>query len=436
MSITFFIKPGSRAARAVGRATNRLHRFRHDRRGNISLLFGLTLLPLVCMVGSAIDYSLATAAKVRLDSAADAAVLAAVNRSALTISASAAQATAANMFDVQSDIAWVTSKNATVSVNDSATGRTATVGYSAEIQTQMMKLAGFSTITLAGSSTAASALPTYIDFHLLLDNTPSMGVAATPTDVATMIANTSDKCAFACHDLSNSNDYYKLAKRLGVTMRIDVVRQATQSLMDTAAAAAVVPEQFRMAIYTFGSSCNGTTLTTITALTASLSSAKTAANAIDLMTVPYQNYNSDQCTDYDNVLAAMNNAIATPGSGAVSSPQKFLFFVSDGVADAYYPTTCTKRTTGGRCQEPLTVAACTAMKRRGIQIAVLYTTYLPLPTNAWYNTWIAPFSSEIATNMQSCASPGFYFEVSPTQGIADAMTKLFQKAVTQARLTN
>jgi len=37
--------------------------------------------------------------------------------------------------------------------------------------------------------------------------------------------------------------------------------------------------------------------------------------------------------------------------------------------------------------------------------------------------------------MQSCASPGLYFEVSPTQGISQAMTALFQKAVAQARLT-
>ncbi|WP_315835356.1 pilus assembly protein TadG-related protein [Bradyrhizobium prioriisuperbiae] len=423
-------------ARAIGAAGDLLHSFRRDRRGSIAMLFGVSLLVLLCLVGAAIDYALATAAKVKLDAAADAAALSAVNRGALSLSTSVAQTVASNMFDAQSDVAWVSSKSASVSVSDSANGRTATVNYSAEMPTQLMKLAGFNTMTVAGTSTAASALPTYIDFHLLLDNTPSMGVAATPTDVATMVANTSDKCAFACHDLSNSNDYYKLAKKLGVTMRIDVVRQATQSLMDTATATAIVPDQFRMAIYTFGPSCNGTSLTTITALTASLSSAKTAANAIDLMTTPYQNYNSDQCTDYDNVLAAMNNAIATPGSGASSAPQKFLFFVSDGVADAYYPSTCTKKTTGGRCQEPLTVATCTAIKKRGIQIAVLYTTYLPLPTNSWYNTWIAPFSSEIATNMQSCASPGFYFEVSPTQGISDAMTALFQKAVAQAHLTN
>jgi hypothetical protein len=76
------------------------------------------------------------------------------------------------------------------------------------------------------------------------------------------------------------------------------------------------------------------------------------------------------------------------------------------------------------------------MKDRGIKIAVLYTTYLPLPTNDWYNDWISPFSSQIAANMRSCASPDLYFEVSPTQGIPEAMTALFQKVVQKsARLT-
>jgi hypothetical protein len=38
--------------------------------------------------------------------------------------------------------------------------------------------------------------------------------------------------------------------------------------------------------------------------------------------------------------------------------------------------------------------------------------------------------------MQSCASPGLYFEVSPTQGISAAMSALFQKAVADARISN
>jgi hypothetical protein len=37
--------------------------------------------------------------------------------------------------------------------------------------------------------------------------------------------------------------------------------------------------------------------------------------------------------------------------------------------------------------------------------------------------------------MQACASPGLYFEVSPTEDISDAVTTLCQKALQQARLT-
>ena len=50
--------------------------------------------------------------------------------------------------------------------------------------------------------------------------------------------------------------------------------------------------------------------------------------------------------------------------------------------------------------------------------------------------WGPSPNSQVALNMQSCASPGFYFEVSPTQGISDAMNTLFQKAVADARISN
>jgi hypothetical protein len=146
-------------------------------------------------------------------------------------------------------------------------------------------------------------------------------------------------------------------------------------------------------------------------------------------------------------LTDINDEITTPGTGASSaSPQKYLFFVSDGVGDrvngspgcSQPVTQSTDPQTGKsytRCQEPLDVSFCTKLKNRGIKIAVLYTTYLPLPTNAWYTKWIAPFTDQIGPGMQSCASPGLYFEVSPTQGISEAMNALFQKALAQARLT-
>jgi hypothetical protein len=330
----------------------------------------------------------------------------------------------------------------------SKTGGTinSTVQFSADIATMFLGVMGKSTMTVTGTSKSTVNMPLYIDFYLLLDNSPSMGVAATPADVATMV-NATSGCAFACHDLNDPNNYYNLAKTLGVTTRIDVLRQATANLMDTAGATQTYSSQFRMAIYDFGATSATYGLRALFALSSSLSSAKTAAANIDLMGVYGNNdiYTADKDTQFTNIFPAINTIISTPGNGTSGSPQKFLFFVSDGVADEPN-TSCLKPKSGtDRCQSPIDPSLCTTLKNRGIKIAVLYTTYLALPTNSWYMTWINPFNagpygpspnSQIATNMASCASPGLYFEVSPTQGISQAMNALFQKAVLEAHISS
>jgi Flp pilus assembly protein TadG len=418
-----------------------------DQGGNIAITFALALIPMTLSVGSAVDYSYANKVKAKLDAAADAAALSAVNKTAMGASAKDAEDWAAKMFNAQVAQARVKLAKLDVKVTEKGKVRSAEVKYTAGVQTSFMGLVGLNTMDVGGTATAASALATYIDFYLLLDNTPSMGVGATTKDIDTMVARTPDKCAFACHDLSDPNDYYSVAKKNNVAMRIDVVRQATQQLMDTASNTQAASGQFRMAIYTFGAEATNRKLTTIQSLTTDLSKAKSSAAAIDLMTVPYQNYAADTLTDFHSVLTAINKEMKDPGDGSISSQaQKILFFVSDGVADrALGSPQCMQATTYStdpktgqsyiRCQEQLDVNLCKTIKDRGIRIAGLYTTYLPLPTNSWYTKWIQPFSGKIAENMKACASEGLYFEVSPTQGISDAMTALFKKVVQQARLT-
>lgn len=440
----------------LGKLVRILEKFRHDRSGNIALTFGLATLPIIVSVGAAVDYSLANRMKADLDSYADAAALSVVNNASMSLTSAQAEQNAKTFFTAQaSTIKRGSVGSVSATVKDTTSGRSAVVKYTASLNTAISGVIGINNIVVNGSSTANSALPVYMDFYMLLDNSPSMGVGATPADVALMVANTSDQCAFACHQLDVSpNDYYGLAKKLGVTMRIDVVRSATQQLMDTASSSQIASGQFRAAIYSFGTTAATMGLTKVFPLSSSLSTAKTKAGLIDLMTVPYQNYASDTDTNFDDVLADINGEIGTPGDGSSNgSPQKWLFFVSDGVADAAN-ISCLKGTTAGqdpvtgtkytRCQEPLNIASCTVMKKRGVKIAVLYTTYLALPTNGWYMSWIDPFNkgpygpspnSEIAANMQACASPGYYFEVSPTDGIADAMKVLFQKATQSARLS-
>ena len=430
-------------------------RFRRDSSGNIAVIFALALMPVLSAVGCAVDYARATQLRSKLQSAVDAASVGSISKTSPAFIAAGSMTSdgpiaagvtdATNIFNGNmSGVTGYTLNSVTPVVTKTGSAVVSTVQFSANLPTMFLGVVGKSTMTVTGSSTATANMPLYADFYLLMDNSPSMGVGATPADVATMVANTPDKCAFACHDTSTSNNYYNLAKTLGVTTRIDVLRTATQQLMDTAAATQTYSSQFRMAIYDFGASAGSAGLRALFSLSSSLSSAKTAAGNIDLMTVNGQNQNSDQDTQFTNIMPAMNSAISAPGAGTSAAPLKYLFFVSDGVADEQN-SSCLKPKTSQRCQSPLNPALCTTIKNRGIKIAVLYTTYLALPTNAWYNSWIAPFNvgpygpspnSEIALSMASCASPGLYFEVSPTQGISQAMNALFQKAIADARISS
>ncbi|GAA3095640.1 pilus assembly protein [Rhizobium viscosum] len=420
--------------------------FLSDRSGNFGIMTALLMVPLVGSAGLALDYAHALSLRTQLYAAADAAAVGAVSEksdaviAAMTMQGNGtitvAKTDARNIFFSQmSGELTPVPVELSIDVTKTANKLNSTVTFSASVPTTFMHVLGQDSITISGTATAEYQTASFMDFYILLDNTPSMGVAATPTDVSKMEAKTG--CAFACHQMDKSVNNYTIAKDLGVAMRIDVVRKATQALTDTAKTERVSADQFRMGVYTFGTKAEDAKLTTISSLTSDLTAVKNYTDAVDLMTIPKQNYNQDQLTSFDSAMTQMNTIIDPAGDGTSNiSPEKILFFVSDGVGDSYKPSTCTKKTTGGRCQEPIDTSFCKPLKDRGVKIAVLYTTYLPLPSNNWYNDWIRPFQSEIPSRMAACASPGLYFEVSPTEGIADAMKALFLKVIRAPRITS
>ncbi|MBX4954558.1 vWA domain-containing protein [Rhizobium lentis] len=423
-------------------------RFISDRSGNFGIMTALLMVPLLGTAGMAVDFAHALSLRTQLYAAADAAAVGSIAEksgavaAAMTMSGngtiSLGKSDARDIFmsQVSGELSEI-DVDLGIDVTKAANKLHSQVSFSATMPTTFMRVFGKDSITISGTATAEYQTASFMDFYILLDNTPSMGVGATASDVATMEKNTSDSCAFACHETQNSNNYYNLAKKLGVSMRIDVVRQATKELTQTAKTTRVSNNQFRMGVYTFGTKAEDAKLTTISEPTDNLDQVRTYTDAVDLMTIPYQGYNNDQQTSFDNALTQMKTIITAPGDGSTSTtPQKILFFVSDGVGDSEKPKTCTKKLTGKRCQEPIDTSFCQPLKDKGVRIAVLYTTYLPLPKNSWYNTWIKPFQSEIPTKMQACASPGLYFEVTPTEGIADAMKALFLKAIRAPRITS
>ncbi|AXV16802.1 hypothetical protein CYG48_14530 [Neorhizobium sp. SOG26] len=426
-------------------------RFLNDRSGNFGIMSALLVVPLLGIAGVAIDVAEALSRKTQLQDAADSAALGAIAEKSAAFKQAMLMSNngdvplgikdAEDFFNSQvAAMTGVTLQNSSAAVKRDDNQLKAVFKYTASVPTTLLRVIGKDSITVSGQASAVFQTETFRDFFLLLDNTPSMGVAATTADINKMVANTPDKCAFACHIVKDGvedlNSYYNKAKSLGVTIRINVVAQATAALMDTAVSVRKSPNQYRMAVYTFGQKAEDRKLLEVVSLTDNLKEAKEKASLIDLMSIPYQGYDSDQQTDFDRALQDLSTKLGHPGTGlTAASPEKIVFFVSDGVNDSKKPQSCTKKLTGTRCQEPIDIRVCEHLKKRGYKIAVLYTTYLPLPTNNWYNTWIKPFQPEIATRMQSCATSGYFFEVSPSEGITDAMNSLFLKIVSSPRLT-
>lgn len=432
--------------------------FRRNRSGNVAMIVALCLPIILLIVGGAIDFGRAVELRMEMQDAADVASLAAIavnspgykagtNMSGDgPIGAGVTQAKAVFATDMRShDELTAVAVNA--DVNKIKTVLKATVTVSGNYKPFMLGMMGMNTMPIQVVSTSSATVPPYIDFYLLLDNSPSMGVGATTADIDKMVANTSDKCAFACHQrdkpaTGSNRDYYSLAKALGVTTRIDVVRQATQNLMATAEKTETTTNQYRMAIYHFGTAADlidaqAPTPYLVSSLSPNLTQAATNAAAIDLMIMPSAGYNSDRQTNFNSMFASFNNSIITSvGTGeSAASPQKVLFFVSDGANDSY---DCAY-SNGNTCRRitPLDTTTCTTLKNKGVRIAVLYTTYLPLPTNTFYNQYLAKYvspTSQLASQMQACASPGLYFEVGPNQGISEAMSALFTRVISVVRI--
>jgi Flp pilus assembly protein TadG len=485
-------------------------RFLADRRGNVAMMYALMLPTLMFGVGLAIDYTHAMQVQTKLESAADAAVLAALTPSMMQQSNTVAQTAATNLFNAQANlqgslIAGRTAVTVTVvNPNNNALIRNVTVAFTAANQNIFASILGYVAVNIKGTSTASASVAANIDFYLLLDNSPSMALPATQAGINSMVSLTSQQdggngCAFACHQASTGNgdtagnpywnpsntsqtctgapsgkkndpnvgcvqmDDYQVARTNNIPLRIDELNSAVTTLMATAqstqtSSTQVPPPVYRFAAYSIDSTY-AIGLTKLMDLTTNfVSSWSSASPNFQLMEMSSNNnvcaaVGSNPCgadggvgdveTNFDTALNSSNmNSTSTmpaPGGGtntAGDTPQEVLFIVTDGVVDEVNSSTCTQSLTGSRCQEPMTPSLCTAIKNRGIRIAVLYTTYLPVPSNSWYASWIAPFQPTVSTQLQSCASTGLFYQAAIGEDLGAALSNLFEAVTQTAHLTN
>lgn len=413
-----------------------------DKSGSLFIFMAVSMLALAAATGVGIDFARGLNFKSDLQGAADAA---AISGASVYFNAgySSEATTAATNYMNKAIASLPTNNGVSSSVTLSQTAPwTVTVTASATINSTFNGVLE-STLPVSVSATANGPSNPNINFYMLLDNSPSMAIAATQSGINTMVANTSSQggCAFGCHETNPSadnlgnpggEDNYALAQSLGVTLRMDNLQSATTSLMSTAKTTATSNSAiYGAAIYTFDYGFN-----TIQTLTTNMTTAKKGSKNIALLQVYDNNCLTQACTsgdtdtNYDNAFSSINSIMPNPGNGTNAkgdTPQEVLFLVTDGVED--------ELVNGSRVQSLMSTSMCNTIKNRGIRIAVLYTTYYPLPTNSWYNTYISPFQSNISPTMQSCASPGLFFEVQTGGDITAAMAALFQSAVQSAYIS-
>jgi Flp pilus assembly protein TadG len=466
-----------------------LYRFARDRKANVAVIFALVIIPIIFLLGMSLDYTQALRKKEQLDAAADAAAIAAVRPAMLMQSDAVAQATANAIFmSVANSLpGMAATPTPTITVTDVGLGRTVSVSYNAASLNNFPKvLLNTASWPINGSAIAQAASAPNMNWYLLMDDSPSMGIGATLTDINNLItatapskqpASSSQNCGFACHETNISHDggtkdNLTIARANNVTLRIDLVSNALNQLLISwtncpqsgvtggvmQCMSALNNTTYKAALYTFDVGLN--TLATLTTPT----TAGTQVNNIALMPVLYQNCvfagcssssstnpNTDYGTDIAGALTSLNGIMPIPGLGSNSSgdtPQEVVFLVTDGVEDKI-ATSCPNATfTGKRCQQPLDTTMCTTIKNRGIKIAILYTEYLQLKTpnvpvtDSWYMSWVDPYDTptsstgKIALNLQACASPGFFSDVQTGGNITQALTDLFIKvASSTASLT-
>ena len=430
-----------------------------EKRASILPIFAGAIIPLVFATGMSVDYAHAMRTQTRLQTAADAAAIAAVSKqvmslansyglpaayspiigqqAATTVFAATANKLIANN-EIQLNMNDPTQFDIVIVDNLDHTSRTATVTFRGQSPNAFAKILQVATLTVKGAATSTVSAGLYTDMYVVLDTSQSMGLAATDNDASLLwngvIKYNGAGCQFGCHVPAPGQNYANdwVAKQVGASLRIDVLRQATTDMVQTA-----MDTEGSNSLYRFGLYRIGQTTSDISPLNANLSQIKSDVSSLTLGPNDSGGTGDTNLTDMSNYVYPK---IMSHSDGSTSQKSRaFLFIITDGVFDT--KGNCTY----GHCTGPIDPQTCKQYKDNNVTVAVLYTTYLPVKSNPLdpnstslrdeYIQLVQPFANNIAPQLQACASPGWYYEASDGPTIHAAMQRIFAQAIQSPILT-
>ncbi len=417
-----------------------LRRVAASRRANAAMIFAIGLAPATLALVFGLDLSRTTRLKAALQSASDAAALAAL---APLASGKAADQDVRDVLEANliqnlgspQDLK-IDSFKVSLKTNDGVT--TATAQSTATIAPMWSGGPFGSAVKVTVSSTTTTGRPSYMDVRFWLDGSASMDMPSTEAGREQLKQLSKDdpdrgNCQFACHiptglvekDKQTYGTSYARAKAHGVELRTDVMKAAAEEVIDVLSEFNKPVERVKFSIHQFSE-----VALQIATLT---SNTKTLEAELDKMTQvngPYRyTYDGQGSSRMKTVFPDMALTVPQDGTGFTpASRRQFVVIVSDGMQ---FNWDYEGITTG-----PIPQDACTALKQRGVEIAVIQLRYVP-QTDSWtYEAYVKPVIDQLGPAMQACASPGYYFWADSTEQIHDAFELLTARLMTQLRISS
>lgn len=450
---------------------------RKSAKGTVTIIFGLSVVPMMGLAGLAIDYSSVSKSRSVLQGIADAATLYSVSDLIVKPNVSWTEQKAASLAAVKKEFESLVdglgakgnlssvTYDATIASNV-ITIKTCYVGTQA---TTALNMVGVSSMTFEGCSQASSAPPLYVSVYVLADASGSMGVGATAEAQDIMIAKLG--CAFACHTLNwktaaenpdcinrgswqDGSKTTDCAHKIGVQTRFDVIKTAFASVTEQAQAMQKIPDQFRFGVYKFSNQ-----ITKVQSTTTSFSATKSAI----------MNMQPDTVGAGSNIRYAfkqMKNELPVSGDGkSADTPKVFLLLMTDGVesnvdeyvscsgsgssrvcrtngswnSDPNFTVNSTGFWSGSERSQAIDPAMCNDLKSKGVVIATLNTEYFVSEKAAKSDGRFATIKSDlqpkIRETMQKCATrPDLAFYATTPGEIQKATSAMFQSLMEKARI--
>jgi Flp pilus assembly protein TadG len=522
--------------------------FWRGRRGTIAILFAVLALPLIGGLGLAIDYAQVNQTYSMVSLAAHSAALNAIKVAATgSVNGDAnyvteATTAATDWFNAQigHTASIISNLQTQVTITPGPT-ITATMTVSGQISSRFGKIFGIMTYPVNVSAQATIDTAPYLEVVVLLDNSSSMAMGASTTDMTSLLSNSpcdlsnaftttdghtytqasnndyglyqcsyygptydgqlmglpacpltvgsisyptaartatmgpacSNKvngytayagppCAFACHwDNSKAaglgNDLWAMARRSGLTLRTDLLKNATNSVIAALKSYNQSFNNLSVGVYTFASTitqiypvypASGEAGSDFDAAQTAVGSPPTPGSGaytetgIQPIVAATSGDNNNTNFVLDMASLATNNVTSAGNGASAASPRKILILMTDGIADDY-----TNPTDGSQARYPMPSSACQQFKDMGYQVYVVYTPYYPI-THIYYLYYMMGFnestgSDSVTYNLQQCSSStgasdlsNYYIAATDQASINTAVKNFIKSALTNpARYT-